>query len=91
MILLFNMIRTVINRKKRFIYCTVKRLSHLLKHELILNEKFISKVKKAREIINERRNDKQSANKNILLNVSIKYLNIINCRDTDFISEIDFN
>ena len=41
--------------------------------------------------MSERRDDKQSANKNISLNVSIKYINIVNRRDADFINEIDFN
>ena len=81
----------IINRKKCFIYCIVERFSHLSKYELISNEKSISKVKKAREILNERRNNKQSVNKNTLLNVSIKYFNIVNRRGADFINEIDFN
>ena len=58
MISLFNVIRIIINRKKRFIYYIVEKLSHLPKHELTLDEEPISKVKKAHEIMNKRRNDK---------------------------------
>ena len=50
---LFNVIRIILNRKKRSIYCIVKRLSHLSKHELTLNEEFISKVKKICEIMSK--------------------------------------
>ena len=65
----------VINRKKRFIYYIVEKLSHLLKYRLISDEKFISKIKKAYEIMNKQRDDKQSVNKDTSLNISIKYFN----------------
>ena len=81
---LFNVIRTIIDRKKRFVYCTVERLLHLSKHELTLNEEFASKVKRARKIMSERRNEEQSVNKDTSLSVSIKYLSIINRRGADF-------
>ena len=79
------------NRKKRSIYCTVERLSYLSKHKLISNKESVSKVKKVREIINEQRDNKQSVNKDTVLNVPTKYLSIINRRDANFINEIDFN
>ena len=88
---LFNIIRTIINQKKRSIYCMVEKLLHLSKYELTSNEESTPKVKKTRKIINERRNDEQSANKDILLNISIKYFIIINRRGVDFINEINFN
>ena len=72
------MIRVVINRKKRSVYCIVERLSYLFKHKLISDKESVSKVKRTREIMNERRNDEQSVNKDILLSVSIKYLSITN-------------
>ena len=90
-ILLFNVIWTVINRKESFISCIVKSLLHLSKYKLILNEESISKVKKACEIMSERRNDKQFVNKNILLNILIKYFSIANRSNVDFINEINFN
>ena len=52
------MIQTVINRKKRFIYCIVKKLSHLSKHELTSDEESASEVKRACEIMSEQRDDK---------------------------------
>ena len=50
MILLFNVIKTVINQKKRFINCIVERLQRLSKRQQISNEKFFQKFDKAREI-----------------------------------------
>ena len=91
MSLLLNVIRLIMNRKKRSIYCIVKRLSHLLKYKLILNEEFVSKFTRAREIKNKQRDDEQFINKDISLNVSIKYFNIINRRDANFINKINFN
>ena len=88
---LFNMIRIVITRKKPFIYCTLEKLSHFSKYELISNEESASKIKKVHKIINKQQDDEQSVNKNILLNVSIKYFSISNCRNTNFINEINFD
>ena len=65
------MIRTVINSKERSIYYTDERLSYLSKHELISDEKSVSRVKRAREVMNERRNNEQFNNKDTSLNVSI--------------------
>ena len=61
------------------------------KRQLISNEKFFSKFKKARDINNERRDDDQSVNKNMLLNILIKFKFYKNRRDSDFISEDDFD
>ena len=47
---LFNVIKVVINQKKRFINCIVERLQRLLKRQQILNKKFFQKFDKTREI-----------------------------------------
>ena len=47
---LFNVIKVVINQKKRFINCIIEKLQHLLKHQQILNEKFFQKSDKACKI-----------------------------------------
>ena len=52
---------------------------------------FFRNVKKARNIKNKRRDDDQSIKKNILLNVLIKFKFYKNCRDSNFISENDFD
>ena len=46
---LFNVIRAVINQKKRFILCIVNRLRRFSTHEQISNKKSSQKFKKARE------------------------------------------
>ena len=47
--LLFNVIKTVINQKKRFINCIIEKLQCLSKRQQISNEKFFQKFHKARE------------------------------------------
>ena len=47
---LFNVIKIIINQKKRFINCIVERLQRLSKRQQISNEEFSQKSDKAREI-----------------------------------------
>ena len=63
----------------------------MLKRQLISNEEFFSKFKKAHDINSERRDDNQSVNKNTLLNILIKFRFHKNCRNSNFINENDFN
>ena len=61
------------------------------KRQLTSNEKSFSKFKKARNINNERRDDDQSVNKNMLLNILIKFRFHKNRQDSNFINEDDFD
>ena len=61
------------------------------KRQLISNEEFFSKFKKARDINSERRDDNQFVNKNTLLNILIKFRFHKNRRNSNFINEDDFN
>ena len=118
---LFNVVRTVINQKERFIFCIVDRLRRFLtrkqisneksfqkfkkarktetwqtwwflsKRQLISNEKSFSKFKKTRDIKSERRDDNQFVNKNMSLNISIKFEFYKNRRNLNFINENDFD
>ena len=61
------------------------------KRQLTSDEKSFSKFKKVRDINNKRRDDDQLVNKNTLLNILIKFKFHKNRRNSDFISEDDFN
>ena len=61
------------------------------KRQLTSNEKFFSKFKKIYDINNKRRDDDQFVNKNMLLNILIKFKFYKNRRDSNFISENDFD
>ena len=61
------------------------------KRQLTSNKEFFSKFKKARDINNKRRDDDQFINKNTLLNILIKFRFYKNRRNSNFISEDNFD
>ena len=61
------------------------------KRQLTSNEKSFPKFKKAHNIRSERRDDDQSVNKDILLNILIKFKFYKNRRDLNFINEDNFD